>query len=149
MTERKPPKVSIGIVSMTVVFTVLCLTVFSVLALSTAISERNFSEKRAAAQKSYYTAETECAKLANTIGRLWETEDEAALLSFLEENDIQYETNGAALSCSYQRSIDSGQALAVTLRLDDTLHILQWQVVSSQDWVPDQTIPVWDGENAP
>ena len=42
MTERKPPKVSIGIVSMTVVFTVLCLTVFSVLALSTAISERNF-----------------------------------------------------------------------------------------------------------
>lgn len=145
MSKLKNPKISIGIVSLTVIFSVLCLTIFSVLTLSTAVTELHFSQKRAAAQQSYYAAEQECAQIANTIGQLWETSNEAALFSYLDTQSISYTTNNDTLLLSYEKPIDSGQILAVELQLGTEFHITRWQIVSTQDWVPDTDLPVWDG----
>ena len=139
MADHKTPKISIGITSMTVILCVLCLTVFSVLTLSTAISEREFSEKRAVAAKEYYAAETEAAKLVNEMQTVLE-----------EGKDIYVftEQHGIAVKDSifrFQKTIDDGQELDVVLRLSDHLEIESWQVVTTADWTPDDSLTVWDG----
>mgnify|MGYP003295760601 CR=1 FL=1 len=140
MAEKKIPKISIGITSLTVILCVLCLTVFSVLALSTALSERNFSEKRAMATQDYYAAETEAAALVNTLQEAWKNGEN--LYAFFEKNEIL--TEGDIFH--FYKSIDEGQKLYVELCLSDGFEIKKWQVVSMADWAPDESLHVWDGE---
>ena len=139
MAENKTPKISIGITSMTVILCVLCLTVFSVLTLSTALSERDFAEKRAVVTKEYYAAETEAVKLVNeTKTALAKGED---MQAFAEQNGIVAEGN----VFRFQKTIDDGQELDVVLRLTDRVEIEVWKVVSTADWTPDESLNVWDG----
>ena len=139
MAEYKTPKISIGITSLTVVLCVLCLTVFAVLTLSTALSEKDFSEKRAQATIEFYAAETEAVHLVNEMKtRLEKGED---LVVFAKENGITVKEN----IFRFQKTIDDGQVLNVVLRLENGLHIEVWQVVSTADWTPDESLNVWDG----
>lgn len=140
MAEKKLPKISIGIVSMTVILCVLCLTVFSALTLSTALSEQKLSEKRAEAVKEYYQAEVVVADLVN---RLMTSADAVA---FAEENHIKMKTEGETQIFYFGCPIDDGQELSVELLLDETWEIVRWQVVSIADWTPDESLNVWDGE---
>lgn len=146
--EKKMPKVSIGIPSLTVLFSVLCLTLLSVLALSASLTEKKFTEKRAAAQTAYYTAETECSRLVNQIGAYWEQKEPVALRAFLDRNGIAYQEGETGWQLSFCRKVDAQQSLAVELLLQETeFEILRWQVISQEDWIPDQTISVWSGED--
>ena len=140
MTEKKLPKISIGIVSMTVILCVLCLTVFSVLTLSTALSERNLSVKRAEAMKEYYKAETIAADLVNGLI----TSSDAA--AFAEENHIKMRTEEGNQIYHFVWPIDESQELSVELLLNETWKITRWQVIPTADWTPDDSLPVWDGE---
>ena len=133
MAEKKMPKISIGITSMTVILCVLCLTVFSVLTLSTAVSERNFSVKRAEATKAYYKAETAAAKLANGL-----IEADNAV-DFAKENHIQVITEETELIFQYGWPIDEGQELSVELTQSEDWKITKWQIVSTADWTPDES----------
>ena len=133
------PKISIGITSLTVILCVLCLTVFAVLALTTAISERELAEKRAEATSDYYAAESEAAKLVNELQFAWE--NGADLQEIAEKNGIVIEND---IFC-FQKTIDEGQELNVVLRLKNGFEIEVWQVVSVVDWTPDESIQVWDG----
>ena len=139
MTEQKAPKISIGITSMTVILCVLCLTVFSVLTLSTALSEKKFAEKRASGTENYYAAEVEATKLVNEFMEAVETGEDmnlfAAQNGIVRENDI----------FRFEKTIDEGQNLSVVLRLTDKVTIEAWQVVSTTDWTPDDSLRVWDG----
>ncbi len=139
MAEYKSPKISIGITSMTVILCVLCLTVFSVLTLSTALSEREFAVKRAEGTKNYYIAETEATELVNQLQLKWENGEDFYL--FAEQNGIIVEGD----TFRFQKAIDDGQDLAVLLRLNDGFEIEVWQVVSTADWTPDNSLHVWDG----
>lgn len=139
MDKQKTPKISIGITSMTVILCVLCLTVFSILTLSTALSEREFAVKRAEGTKNYYAAETEAAKLVNLLQTKWENGEDLHL--FAEQNGIIIEDD----IFRFQKTIDDGQDLTVSLRLDQGFEIEVWQVVSTADWTPDNSLPVWDG----
>ena len=133
------PKISIGITSLTVILCVLCLTVFSVLTLSTALSEKEFAENRAAATKDYYEAEAEAAKLVNELQIAWE--NGADLQEIAEKNEILIEND----VFRFQKMIDERQELHVVLRLENGFKIEAWQVVSVVDWTPDDSIQVWDG----
>ncbi len=146
MDNKKSPKATVGIVSLLVIFAVLCLTVFSVMALQTAIRERNFAQKRVVSQQNYYKAETKCAHIANEIGTLWEEKSEDELIAFLEENSLKYENNGSSIVVTYFCPIDENQIISVELSLSDTFNINRWQILSTQDWIPDDSINVWDGE---
>lgn len=139
MADNKTPKISIGITSMTVIMCVLCLTVFSVLTLSTALSEREFSQTRASAARDYYDAESEAADLVNRLYAAWEKGED--LSSFSARNGIAMEGD----SFSFQKQIDDGQALSVVVRFTDDIEIITWQVVSTADWTPDESLQVWDG----
>ena len=139
MSEKRMPKISIGITSLTVILCVLCLTVFAVLTLTTAISERELAENRAEATSDYYAAESEAAKLVNELQFAWE--NGADLQEIAKKNGIVIEND----IFRFQKTIDEGQELNVVLRLKNGFEIEAWQVVSVVDWAPDESIQVWDG----
>ena len=46
----------------------------------------------------------------------------------------------------FQKPIDDGQELSVVLQYKNGFDILEWKVVSTADWTPDESLHVWDGE---
>ena len=140
MGDKKIPKISIGITSMTVILCVLCLTVFSVLTLSTALTERKLAEKRALSVQNYYHAETEAAELVNELQMKQKNNEDVFAYAnkngVVMKNDLFY----------FQKTIDDGQELSVVLQYKNGFDILEWKVVSTADWTPDESLSVWDGE---
>ena len=140
MVDKQMPKISVGIISITTILCVLCFTVLSVLSLSTAISERRFSEKRAVAVQNYYSAETKAAEICNTLRlKIHNNED---LQFFMDEKNI----TEIEEEYRFQVPIDEAQVLSVAVEHNNECKILCWQAETISDWTPDISLPVWNGE---
>ena len=122
---------AVGITSLLVIFAVLCLAVFSVLALSTAQADARLSCQTREAVLGYYQAELE----ANRI------------LAQLRSGEVS-----PGITCedgiyTFRCPISSTQALEVEARLEgEEYQILRWQTVSTLDWQTEEKLPVWDGQ---
>jgi len=109
-----PPVV--GGVSLLIIFAVLCLIIFSLLTMSTAMAERRLSTANAEAVKNYYEADLQAEEIFSLL-RLGQLPD-----SVTAEGNIYH------YSCAVSPSLE----LKVTLRLDgEVWTVLQWQTVSS------------------
>ena len=140
MDNKKTPKISIGITSMTVILCVLCLTVFSVLSLSTALTEQKLAEKRAVSVQNYYLAETDVTKIVNDLQMKFENGED--VFAYANKNGIVVKGD----LFFFHKAIDDGQDLSVVLQYKNGFDILEWKIVSTADWTPDESLHVWDGE---
>ncbi len=148
VNERRSPKISIGIVSLVVILTVLCLTIFSVLTLTTALNERQLAEKTAIAIENYYNAEAYCSRIANDIGQIWEKEgDITELQAYAKANKVDCHLENNEIYFTYQCAIDKNQALFVTISLGDTFEVERWNVQPTKEWIADESLQIWDGES--
>ena len=115
---------AVGMISLLVIFAVLCLAVFSVLALSTAQADVRLSRQTRESVLGYYQAELEANR---TLAQLRQAG---------ERGDF-----------TFRCPISDTQALEVEARLEgDGYQILRWQTVSTLDWQIDEKLPVWDGQ---
>jgi len=147
MENNKSPKINIGGVSIVVIFCVLCLSVFSILALLSANSEKKLTVKSAKAVENYYMADVSCAKVAQTVVDLY--------LSGASDKDIEdyvlsvfgtFVREGERMGVSYSWKIDAGQEIFVDLSLvDSKVKVNAWNVRYIGDWEIDDSIEVWDG----
>lgn len=119
MQSRKhftPPMV--GGSSLLVIFAVLCLTIFTLLVLSTIQANRRLSDASVKAVSDYYAADLQAEIILSQLrqGQLPE--------------GVQIEQH--TYSYSYSCPISDTQTLMVEVRSDkDTWTILRWQAVSS------------------
>lgn len=126
--ERIAPP-AVGGASLLVIFAVLCLTVFTLLALSTAQAEKRAADTAAQAVSDYYAAELEAQKIYARL-QAGEAVDGVAV----DGNTYRY-------SCP----VSEHQTLEVEVTKEgDTWRICRWQVVS-QGEAASETLPVWDG----
>lgn len=126
-----PP--AVGASSLLVIFAVLCLTVFSLLSISTVQADRQLSDRAANAITGYYRADSQAELIL------------AQLRSGLLPENVQ-EENGVY---SYYCTISDTQALAVEVAVTGSSYqILRWQAISTTDWQADDRLPVWDGSGA-
>lgn len=133
MRKRKNGVPLIGGSSLLVIFAVLCLTVFAMLALSTVEAGGRLSSRSAAAVVAYYEADT---KAEETLAALRGGELPEGVS---QENGIH----------RFSLPISQGQTLQVALRFGETANffeILQWQAVATGDWIANTDMPVWDGD---
>lgn len=115
---------AVGMISLLVIFAVLCLAVFSVLALSTAQADARLSRQTRETVLGYYRAELEANR---TLAQLRQAGERGDVI--------------------FRCPISDTQALEVEARLEgDGYQILRWQTVSTLDWQTDEKIPVWDGQ---
>ena len=122
---------AMGASSLICIFAVLCLTVFSLLSISTVLSEQRLGEAAYAAAERYYAADCQAEKILAQL-RLGENPG-----GINRDGDI-YE---------YSCEISDTQILAVRVRIQGVgYQILRWQVVSVAHWEAEDKLPVWTGE---
>lgn len=144
--KTSPSMTGFGITSIAVVFTVLCFTIFSVLSLSTAAFEKKLSDKSAQAVKNYYAADLACSQTASAFKQLWQAD--ASLQTVKEYAALagaRCVKDETGVLVSFSSTIDQEQTLFVLLHLGKQFSIEQWQVVSTSDWQPDESIDLWSG----
>lgn len=107
---------------MLLVLIVLALTLFSVLSLAEALSDRELAGRYAAAAAAYYKADTEA--------EIWRAE--------LIRGD-------AAANAAADFPIDEGRTLHV--ELDGDGKAVVWRVLITSDAEMDNSLPVWEGND--
>lgn len=131
VSSISPP--AVGASSLLVIFAVLCLTVFSLLSISTVQADRQLADHTANAITGYYLADSQAELIL------------ARLRSGEFPENVQ-EENGVY---KYYCTISDTQALAVEVAVTGSSYrILRWQAVSTTDWQADDRLPVWDGSGA-
>lgn len=121
---------AIGLSALLTIFAVLCLTVFSLLSLSTAKADGRLGEKSRQATESYYAADC-CAE-----------EILAQLRSGIVPEGVRAENGIYTYACA----ISDTQILVVAVKAEgETYQIIQWQAQSAAQWEPDEKLHVWEG----
>lgn len=130
--ERFSPP-AVGGISLLVVFAVLCLTVFALLALTTVQADTRLADASAKAVSDYYAADCQAQEiLARLRAADW-------------PQDVEIGAAGEVVS--YAVPISDTQELQVEVRIepDGGYTILRWQAVPTGEWEGDESLDIWDG----
>lgn len=130
MKERRSftPNIN-GASSLIVIFSVLCLTVFAILALLTVRADARLGDAAAAAVTDYYAADALAQK------------DLAARREKAVKNDAP-----AVYQQDYKVSDKQDLHVMYTVNPDGSFALSCWQLVSKTEFDDDPVIPVWQGK---
>lgn len=142
--------ISVGIATVVVMFVVLAMTIFAVLSVSTAAQERRLAEKYAAAVTDYWAADAQCAALTNELGARWaQGADTGTLEALAAARGAACTWDGETLVVSYTAPAGESAALDAELHIGETFTVTSWRLTSADgDWSPDESLPVWQGEES-
>ena len=135
MNERRPIRLHVGMATIVTIFSVLCLTIFSVLTLLSAHSEKQLAEVSAEAIRSYYAAET---AVCDRLTALRCGEPDASVTVF---------DRGGATCYLLTELIDHARLLVCVARAEaDGIAVLAITVENAAEWTPQTHINVWIGQ---
>lgn len=135
--------IGVGSASIVLVFAVLCLTIFSLITLSTANANKALTDAEVRLVKGYYEADTQAEVI---LAELLAAETLPNAVRGVEiiagwNEDLGVET--AEFYCP----ISSGKQLYVKIAVyEDACDVLNWQMRDSGDWEIDERLPVWLGD---
>lgn len=139
--ERFSPP-AVGGISLLVVFAVLCLTVFALLALTTVQADTRLADASAKAVSDYYAAD---CKAQEILARLRAGE-------IPEGVEMRDWPGYGAYTASYAVPISDTQELQVEVELTEEeadynlrYQVVRWQAVPTGEWEGDESLDVWDG----
>lgn len=128
--KHRGPAPAIGGSSLLVIFSVLCLTVFALLSLSTVLAEKRLADASAQAVQDYYAADLRAEQIF------------ADLRAGVTVDGVQREGDIFRYSCP----VTEAQTLEVELKQEaDGWRICRWQVVAHSGPVS-EALPVWNGK---
>ena len=118
------PPFNIGTSFMLVIFILLCMVIFAVLSLSSALKDYGYAKQKANRTTAYYEACNESEEIYAKIEMENHTED----------------------SIVYSLPINENEQLQVTLKrqsdAENNYYIYSWLQISTQEWTADHTLPV-------
>jgi len=128
--SRTPGSLSAAL-PLLVIFGVLCLTVFAVLSVSTALSDKRLSDAALQAVQQTYEADAQ----AETI------------LAALRRGEVPAGVTRSGEDYSFAVPVSDTTVLAVSVTIHENDHTIhRWQQLYTADWSPDQTLAVWSGD---
>ena len=140
--QQSMPSSNIGMVSLLMIFIVLCLVTFATLSLSNTVSEYHYSQRLASKNQSYQKAVNRANRMLFELADgLQGTASADDFLAGIDSLNFEYDANLA--TASFAVEIDDSRNLAVTLRLDtdaDRFTITGWNVVSTKTWEFDNSM---------
>ena len=170
ISETRSSGLNIGSASIIMVFVVLCMTIFSVLSLMTAVNEMDTAEKYAASAAAYYEADCRAEEARAVIGELGENAFDQNIVSGAVGTEVAMSREGGYVYYSYCIPAEDDEwELAVVLRVREEivarsgpgqvtggagsegfaasdLEVIKWQKEKLGTWTPDDDITVWSGE---
>lgn len=116
--------------SLLVIFAVLCLTLFALLGLSSAQASERMNRAAVESVSTYYAADLEAERTL------------ALLRQGSTPENVKKDGNIYSWSCP----VNERQRLEIEVRLEGAEYeVLRWQLVSSTQWVADDSLNVWQG----
>lgn len=126
-----------GAVSLMMIFCVLCLSVFAVLTLSTAVGEEKLTDLTAQRQREWYAADRQAAAAVAALSR-GETPPDV---------DVAFTREADGTLAEFTLPAGGEQILTVQVLLSGSgYEILCWRTDYGGDWAADDSIEIWDGE---
>jgi len=134
----------LGIASLILIFSALCLTAVSLLALFSAKKEISLTQKFETSVEKYYSADSAAVETASD---LIEAIDKGNVPSKINGIEINSYDNGIYY---FSTLIDNTRLIAVSIKADDNGYcILSWQEKETKTWRPSEDIAVWTGDEIP
>ena len=134
MTDRRYHFPMPGVSSLLTIFSVLCLTVFALLSISSVRSRQTLSDVSHAAVAGYYSADAAAEEI----------------LARLRSGELPPGVTKTGHTYRYVCPISDTQQLEVEVEVTGTdYQILQWQSVSTTVWNGDVPPELWNGETQP
>lgn len=160
MRRNHIPFIGVGIPSLLLIFLILCLSVFSVLSLSSAAADEKLSQKTADRTSEYYAASNAANDTLAVVDRILadsavRASDRATYFAFIEATlssvpDAIFSKDGENASIHWNTPVNESQVLSVGLSIPYPIRegeafytIKQWQVINTADWTPDQSQHVY------
>lgn len=136
----KQNPVGLGVASLILIFSVLCLAIFAILTLASANREQSLTEKLKTSTAAYYEADSRAVEI------------EAKLRAAIVQGEVPESIDGIPITVtgetvSYNCPIDQRRALSITLTRDGgALRVIAWREMNVADWTPQEGVDVWKGE---
>lgn len=145
MTEKREMKLHVGSATIVTVFAVLCMTIFAVLTLLSANSEKRLAQAAVDSTAAYYAAESRAYQTLSRITAIEPREPEI-FREMLPDAVVSEEKNGAVVM-TWGEPIDENRLLAVCAVLrGGAISVEAVRVTEAGTWSPDTDIKLWDGE---
>ncbi|MGI6069642.1 MAG: hypothetical protein ACOYBE_04360 [Blautia sp.] len=160
--KRKPTLVTLGITSLFLIFSILCLVILSLLTWNSSRLDLQMSQKSMEQTAAYYTASAQASGLCQSVDAYLEK-------NYQDSQDLrEYQESLARISELDSRIIwdDDEQVIRFTVPVSDTqdlqvtvkalypqhdkdpyLEILSWKSTATGEWTPEKKQPVYKGEN--
>lgn len=135
--------IGVGTISLIMIFSVLCLTIFAMLTLSTANAEKALADRSSAFVRGYYEADSAATKIR---AQILESYKNGLTPHHIDGVEIEFiESPGDDTYVSYECVVNDVQNLLVALKLDDTGDtVLTWRITYSSDWAFDDSLTLLD-----
>jgi len=151
-------RIQFGTTSLLLIFTVLCLVVFSILSLASAKADYRLSVKNEESVKAYYAADSEGELLKKEVNKKLielsaEAEDEESFKELVKQN-FKDAFNDKDNRISYTIDAGADQFLMMQLQLKayDNIEegkqnytVVTWIIENKEDYEVDDSMPVWSG----
>jgi cell division protein FtsL len=143
--KKRVPVTQIGTVSLLMIFIVLCMVIFAVLALSETARDYAFSQKLAEHTTQYYEASGQAEQLLAQIDTRLKND---GILADFSDLTITMEYQEETLLLQYQVDLNDSQALSVVLRIpaSDTsrngsrFDVISWREIQTTQWQGENTL---------
>lgn len=160
--KRKNHMVTMGITSLFLIFSILCLVILSLLTLRSSRSDLRMSENSMEQTTAYYEASTKASDLCKKIDSHLEKNHQQAdgehdyynSLSEISHLDEHMSWDADTNEIYITLPVTATQELLVTLKVlypqvpgTPYMEITSWKTTASGDWTPDIKQPVYKGEN--
>lgn len=152
MKDRKFSFVHTGLSSLLVIFVVLSLVTFAVLSYVSALRDASLAQKSAQRTQLYYETDlllrgqlTELDARLSALYEQLESKDEASFLAACSREFPDLKNNQLTLRQDFGEAQQLTAVLALTLpdkAGKPFYQICSWQVVTTKEWVPDDSLPV-------
>lgn len=136
---------SVGVVSLIMIFVVFLLVSLAVLSLTTASANTRMAEKSLSMQNAYYEADATAQEtLAQIDGVLRTGGADSGALEALGRGVVYDPETGVI---AFDTKVSSTATLRSELRVEgDSVSVIRWQTVMDGDWQPDSdTENLWNG----
>lgn len=137
-----PPPV--GGISLLVVFAVLCLTVFALLALATVRADQRLSDASVQAVADYYAADCAAQEILARL-RNGEQPEGVEIIDRLGGHYTARYTVPLSDTQELQVEVEFMEDWAEWADADWHYQVIRWQAVPTGEWEIDESLDIWDG----
>ena len=132
----------IGGASIILIFAVLCMTIFSLISLQTALAGQNLATAQEKYIKDYYNADTQAEHVLAEIINAVVVPDNIGGIDITTGYDEHLRAETYAFSCTVN---DTKELYVKAAVKRDACDILVWTVQDTAFWIFDDSLPVWHG----